>query len=108
MIAILCLLALHVPFAENNGRAYYATEGFLMYVIVFFSIIVFVNTAERLRLLLKCWILLMCYMAVNGILGAGAAGSSFLQDENDFALLMNMMLPFSVFLFSAKQRQLQS
>ena len=41
----------------------------------------------------------MAYIAVNGILGGGDAGSSFLEDENDFALLMNMMLPFGVFLF---------
>ena len=99
MLALLALFALHVPFALNNGRAYIATEAFLMYVVVFVSLIVFVDTLDRLRLLMKCWILLMCYIAVNGIIGGGDAGSSFLQDENDFALLMNMMLPFSVFLF---------
>lgn len=99
LLLLLFLLALHVPFAVNNGRAYYATQDFLLYVIMFFSIVVFVDTLDRLRTLMKWWTFLMVYVAVKGILGGGVAGSSFLQDENDFALLMNMMLPFSVFLF---------
>ncbi len=106
MLALLFLLALHVPFAVNNGRAYQATQAFLLFVIMFVSVIVYVDTLERLRLFLKYWILLMCYIAVNGILGSGSAGSSFLQDENDFALLMNMMLPFSVFLFFYEKQKL--
>ncbi len=100
MLLMLCLLALHVPFAANIGRAYFATEGFFLQLIMFISIIVFVDTLDRLRVFVKCWIFLIIYVAVNGILGGGDAGSSFLKDENDFALLMNMMLPFGVFLFA--------
>lgn len=99
MLLILFLLALHVPFAANIGRAYFATQNFFGYLIIIISIIVFVDTLARLRVFVKCWIFLMVYIAVNGILGGGDAGSSFLKDENDFALLMNMMLPFGVFLF---------
>src|SRR5260221_4625914 len=99
MLMMLFLLALHVPFAANIGRAYIATQGFFLYFILFVSIIVFVDTFDRLRILMNCWIGLMVYIAVNGILGGGNAGSSFLEDENDFALLMNTMLPFGVFLF---------
>src|SRR6266705_2161499 len=99
MLMMLFLFALHVPFAANIGRAYIATQGFLVYFILFVSIIVFVDTFDRLRILMNCWIGLMVYIAVNGILGGGNAGSSFLHDENDFALLMNMMLPFGAFLF---------
>lgn len=106
MLALLVLLAIHVPFAVNNGRAYQTTQAFLLFVILFVSVIVYVDTLERLRLFLKYWILLMCYIAVNGIFGGGSAGSSFLTDENDFALLMNMMLPFSVFLFFYEKQKL--
>jgi O-antigen ligase len=99
VILFLLLMALHTPFAENIGRAAGMTQGFVLNVIAFVSIIAFVDTPERLRTLVKCWILLAICIAVNGILGKGSAGSSFLQDENDFAHLMNMMLPFGVFLF---------
>src|SRR6266581_2837254 len=44
MFLILFLLALHVPFAANIGRAYFETEGFLLHLIAFVSIIVFVDT----------------------------------------------------------------
>lgn len=99
MLILLFLFALHVPFAVNNGRAYFVTQAFLMNVVMFISVIVFVDTLDRLRLFLKCWIYLMIYVAINGIIGGGHAGSSFLQDNNDFALLMNLMLPFGIFLF---------
>ena len=99
MLLLLLLFALYVPFVVNNGRAFLATEVFFLDIITCLSIIVFVNTADRLRFFMKCWIWLMIYVAVNGLLGLGSAGSSFLQDENDFAHLMDMMLPFSIFLF---------
>lgn len=99
MLIMFLLFALHVPFAVNNGRAYYVSQAFLMNVIMFASIIVFVDTLDKLRLFLKCWVYLMIYVAINGIIGGGSAGSSFLADNNDFALLMNLMLPFGIFLF---------
>ena len=99
MILLLSLMALHVPFAVNNGRAYIATQGFLLNLIEFISIIIFVDNIDKLRIFINWWIALMVNLAANGILGGGSAGSSFLLDENDFALLMNMMLPFSTFLF---------
>lgn len=105
MLMMLFLLALHVPFAVNNGRAFHEAQSFLMYVVMFASIIVFVDTLDKLRLFLKCWIYLMIYVAINGIVGGGSAGSSFLQDNNDFALLMNAMLPFGVFLFLYEQQK---
>jgi probable O-glycosylation ligase (exosortase A-associated) len=105
VVLFLILLALHVPFSFNTGRAYFATQDFLLNVIALFSIIVFVDSLDRVRILMKWWILMMVYLAVKGILGGGSAGSSFLQDENDFALLMNMMLPFSVFLFFYEQQK---
>jgi len=98
VLLLLLLMALYIPFAVNNGRAYLVTKGLFMQLVVFASILTFVDTFDRYRILMRCWILLMGYIAVNGILGSGAAGSSFLADENDFALLMNMMLPFSIFL----------
>lgn len=105
LLLLLFLMALYVPFSANTGRAFGVTQGYLQVVIVCVSIIQHVSTVERLRTLMKVWICLMIYVAGNGILGGGAAGSSFLQDENDFAHLMVIMLPFGVFLFFYETRK---
>ncbi|MCI0563284.1 MAG: O-antigen ligase family protein [Nitrososphaera sp.] len=99
MLLLLLLLALHVPFAVNNFKAFWLTESFLLFFPFVISCILFIDTFHRLRVFMKCWIFLMLYIALNGILGLGVAGSSFLSDENDFSLLMNMMLPFSFCFF---------
>lgn len=99
LLLFLFLMALYVPFSENTGRAFAVTQGYLQVLVVAVSIMQYVNTVERLRTLITMWICLMTYVAVNGIFGGGAAGSNFLQDENDFAHLMLIMLPFGVFLF---------
>lgn len=100
MVLLLLLMATYVPFAANTGRALATTQGFFQVLVVATSIVLYVDTVERLRTLMKVWICLMAYIAVNGILGGGAAGSSFLLDENDFSHLMVIMLPFGVFLLS--------
>src|SRR5713101_3704672 len=99
MVLMLFLLALHVPFARNNFFAYTVTVGFLLLLPLSISIILFVDRFERLRTFMKWWTFLTIYVAVNGILGRGIAGSSFLEDENDVSLLMNVMLPISLCLF---------
>jgi len=104
MLIFLLLLVVHVPFAVNNYKALIAAKDFLVIFIPCISIILFVDTFDRLQLFMRCWIFLMIYTALKGISGIGLAGSSFLGDENDFALIMNMMLPFSIcfFLYETK------
>ncbi len=104
MVLILFLLALHVPFARNNFWAFNTTLGFFLLVPFCISIVLFVDSFERLRVFMKWWIFLAIYIAVNGIRGSGVAGSSFLEDENDVSLLINMMLPFALCLFVYEQQ----
>jgi probable O-glycosylation ligase (exosortase A-associated) len=105
MVLMLLLLALHVPFARNNFYAYNVTLGYLLLLPLCLSIVLYVDSVERLRSFMKWWIALAAYIAVNGILGGGIAGSSFLYDENDFSLLMNVMLPFAYFLFVYERKK---
>lgn len=106
MLLLLLLLAFHVPFSDNNFRAYTVTRSFLLLFPLIVSIIVFVDSLDKLRLLMKWWSLLALYLALNGLLGSGVAGSAFLSDENDFSLLMNMMLPFVLCLFVYEQHKI--
>jgi len=106
MILMLFLLAFHIPFSSNNFRAYTVTEGFLLLLPLSISIVLFVDRFEMLRIFMKWWNFLAIYVAVNGILGLGIAGSAFLNDENDFSLLMNMMLPFALCLFIYERQRM--
>ncbi len=106
IMLMLFLMAFHVPFATNNFWAYKQTEGFLLLLPFCISIVLFVDRFERLRAFMKWWNVLAFYIAVNGILGSGVAGSSFLGDENDFSLLMNVMLPFALCLFRYERKMI--
>ncbi len=99
IMLMLFLMALHVPFATNNFWAYKQTEGFLLLLPFCISVVLFIDRFDRLRAFMKWWNVLAAYIAVNGILGRGVAGSSFLEDENDFSLLANVMLPYALCLF---------
>lgn len=90
------LLAAYVPIAVNNHWAYMSTITVLKFMPFFIAVILFVNSFDRLKKLFGFWVLLMFYLAIRGIINKGIGGSSFLGDENDFSLLMNMMIPFGI------------
>jgi probable O-glycosylation ligase (exosortase A-associated) len=99
MVLFIFLLAVHIPFARNNRYAYNQTIGILLYMPFFLSVIIYINSFERLKTFFNSWVFLMIFLSIKGIKGKGMGGSSFLSDENDFSLLMNMMMPFGYFLF---------
>lgn len=104
------LIGFTVVTAEN----YYYALGTLRESLLVFTIFVVasdvVNTQNRLRKLI--WLLLLIhlffamkgtynYLTGYGVTGgqrtSGVVGTSFLADENDFALTLNMMIPFAFF-----------
>lgn len=89
------LLLIHVPFAVNTFHAYRTANGFLLLLPFCISIVLFVDSIARLHKFMQWWCFLAFALAALGFLGKGIAGSSFLADENDYSLLMNMMLPFT-------------
>ncbi len=99
-----CLAAVHVPFATNGFRAYTVTLGLFLYLPFFVSILLFLDTYARLKAFFMWWSLVGIYLGVMGVLGGGVVGTGFLGDENDFALLMNTMLPFILSMFVLARR----
>lgn len=99
MWLFILLLAFYIPFARNNYFAFNQTLSVLEYMPFFLSVILYVNTFNRLRFIFDLWIMILIYVSIKGLLGHGIGGSSFLADENDFTLLLDMLLPFSIFLF---------
>jgi hypothetical protein len=95
---LLCLMALHVPFARNNYWALQTTRTMTLHFIVFLGIVGLLNTPKKLTLVLTFWIVVAVMCAVKGYFSGGKIpGSAFLGDENDFSLFLNMMIPIAFF-----------
>lgn len=97
-VAFLSLMAVHIPFAVNNYWAYQTTTTMLTTFVVFLGIITFVDSLERFLVMVSVWIGIHVYLAVIGIAKGGQGVGGFFKDENDLALTMNMVIPFSFFL----------
>ena len=99
-LAMIALMVFHVPIAANNYWAFWMTYGQVAYFIVYLSIIAFVNDFKKLNLYIDLWILINLFCAFVGVKNGGRVpGSAFMGDENDFALVMNMVIPLAYFMF---------
>jgi probable O-glycosylation ligase (exosortase A-associated) len=94
--AILCFMAAWVPFATNNFWAFKTTWVLLQTYLFTVSLATFVNSAERLRAFALIWIASGFFQAIWGTLHAGRGTGYFNGDENDFALTMCLILPFTL------------
>lgn len=99
-ITLVALMAFHVPFAVNNFWAFQVTRTMTLYLIVYLSIIGFVNSYPKMIKFIELWIIIFTVCAFIGIIQGGRIiGSGFMGDENDFALVMNIAIPFAYFMF---------
>lgn len=100
MLGFLLLSAIHVPIAVNNYWAFQGAKAFLIYLIVFLSVSNYVNSFDKLSRFIDLWIGINVVCALVGLrYGGRVPFSSFMGDENDFALVMNMAIPFAYFMF---------
>ncbi len=98
--ALVILMMLHVPFAVNNYAAYMGWRNTFLSFVVFLSIVSFIDDIKKLESFFNLWIKLMILCALIGIrYGGKVPHSSFMGDENDFALVMNMAIALSYFLY---------
>ncbi len=86
----------------------------LLFVVVFINL---VQTEGRLRVFLWIWILAHAYLAATsvhyyltdyqpGLSGRPRGSGSYLEDPNDFALALNLILPFAFHLLVTERRVL--
>ncbi|MGH8579635.1 MAG: O-antigen ligase family protein [Gammaproteobacteria bacterium] len=93
-------MAIHVPIAVNNYWAFQTLRNTLLYFIVYLSVANFVDSYSKLEKFIDTWININVVCGIIGILNGGKVPySAFMGDENDFALVMNMAIPFSYFMF---------
>ena len=99
MIGFLCVMAAGIPFAVNNGQAYLATKDYAIFIFgAVFPIMMFVDSYRKAMIFFRVWVAIHISLAIFGIKNNGVGVGAFLTDENDFALVINMVLPYAVFL----------
>ena len=98
-ISFFFLLIIDTIFARNQGLAFLVSKGAILGVMKYLATISFVNTFSRLKKLIMIFLFCNILIALLGIKGGGLIRTvPSLCDENDFALLMNMLIPFVFFL----------
>ena len=99
-LGLILLMTLHGPIAVNNYYAYGFWRGVVLYFIVYLSIVNFVDSFEKIEKYIDIWIIINLFCAFVGLKHGGRVpNSGFMGDENDFALVMNMAIPFVYFMF---------
>jgi O-antigen ligase len=99
---LFAVMAIHVPIAVNNYWALMTFKDMVLMYCVYLGVITFVNSTEKMMTLMKLWIGIHGFLAVMGIAKGGRGIGAWMGDENDFCMVMDMVVPFGYFLmFSA-------
>lgn len=100
MIAFLAVMTAGVPFATNQHWAFTHTETFAFHLFgAIFPVMMFVDSYRKIVIFFQWWLALHILLASYGMTHSGRGMGSFLGDENDFCLAMNVVLPYALFLF---------
>jgi O-antigen ligase len=102
MLILSFMLLVSIPFVTNHTRAYECGVGYVLLLPFSMSIILFVDTVDRVLTFVKWWALLALYVACGSVAHPGGMnwGSYFLGDRNDVALVLDMLLPLPWCLFA--------
>lgn len=97
-IPLFVVMAIHVPIAVNNFHALMMLKNMFLLYCVYLGIVTFVNSLEKMMMLMKMWLGIHGFLALMGIAKGGVGIGSWMVDENDFCMVMNMAVPFGYFL----------
>ena len=97
-LSLLALMVIHGPIAVNNYWTLMIFLSMVMNFIVLLSLIHHVDDPEKYARLVKLWLMIHLFLAIVGILKKGTGVGGFLEDENDYCMTINMIIPFSFFL----------
>ena len=101
-IPLFAVMAIHVPIAANNFHALMTFKDMFLLYCVYFGVITFVNSTEKMMTVMKLWLGIHVFLAVMGVAKGGKGIGAWMGDENDFCMVMDMVIPFGYFLlFSA-------
>jgi len=104
MMLFLIVMAMGVPFAYNGHAAFITTKNMALLIFgAVLPIMLFVDSTKKINIVFHFWIGIHILLAIYGITHHGRGVGSFLGDENDFALVINMVFPFAYFLTFTKE-----
>jgi O-antigen ligase len=104
-VALLALMAAHVPIAANNYWAFMIARLMALAFVGYLGIVTFVDSIPKYRVVVCVWMGAILQVAVLAILHKGKGYGGFYGDENDACLAMNMMIPFAFFLGLGARRK---
>jgi probable O-glycosylation ligase (exosortase A-associated) len=91
-------LAILTPFAVNRRYAFNTTLTMMLFMPFILSVTGVVDTVDKLRKLIFTVVLLVGFVSAYSLFHKGFGTGNYFNDENDFALHVNMWLPFCYFL----------
>jgi hypothetical protein len=98
------LIVFNTLLARNVGFALPIVKGFGAGFVSYLIVVSFINKHSKLMMILNVFILCNIPLAILGIKHGGLVESiPALSDENDFALLMNILMPLGFFLGMASK-----
>ncbi len=98
-VCFLLLIASQVPFVRNNFAAFLTARTLFGCVAVGVVLSWLFSRRAGLMRFYWCWLLIMSYVAVFGIVHGGTGPGGFLGDENDLALGCVSAFPFAFYGF---------
>jgi probable O-glycosylation ligase (exosortase A-associated) len=111
-ISLVGVMGVTIITALNNRFAFNATQVIFVYFVIFIISTNVVDTRSKLEKLIWLFLVVNFYHALKGLFNyavvgfvsagehtSGVVGSGFIGDENDFALAINVMIPFAYFYF---------
>ena len=105
-------LIISTVFAYHPGAARVKLEQYAKMFLMCYVMICLVNTERRFRVLVWTTALFVCALGMKGVILGPVRGfpriygpaKSFMSDNNDYALGMNMMLPFFAAIGATERR----
>lgn len=93
------LIALSTFYATNNRVAFNTMLTFFWMIFGFiFPLNAVLDSKEKIYRFFFYWIVIQVVLGVLVITGGGHGPGSFLWDENDVALVLNMAVPYAIYL----------
>lgn len=97
-IPLFVVMTIHVPIAMNNFWALMTLKDMVLLYAVYLGITVFIDSTEKMMTCIKMWLGIHAFLAIMGTLQGGHGIGGWMGDENDFCMVMNMVVPFAYFL----------
>jgi putative inorganic carbon (hco3(-)) transporter len=101
----IALLSVYIPFARNNYYAYATFTEMIKFMPFILSVLVCVDSVERLKSFMKFYVGLMVYVSLYAMTHGGMGSGNYFADENDVSLYINMIIPFCYFLFLIEEQK---